>query len=67
MGNGDQDVIFRHNPKIAVETLYGMEKKGLCARAGQCCNNLSADQAGFSNAGDNDPPFAAVDQFHRLR
>ena len=60
--DGQKDIVLRDDAQIAVQTFHGVEEEGLRAGAGQGGHDLSADQARFTDPGDDHPSLGTVDQ-----
>jgi len=66
VGNGQHDVVFRHDAQIAVHPFYGMQENGLCPRARERGDDFFADQSGFADARDDDPAFGLINDVDRF-
>src|SRR6266853_889959 len=58
VGDCQYRIAARKHAHVSVQSLRGVQEKGRSSRAGKCCRDFPADEAGFSHASHNDASFA---------
>src|ERR1700730_16610740 len=65
--NENGDVRLADDAQIAVNAVGRVKKRRGCARRRKCCSNLSPDESGLPDSGDDDATFGSRDALHRAR